>query len=90
MLDSWKSISSGKSLSSAPRSKGSADAYKCLDGHEPSGHGSKMELVPSDRWTLEPRTEIKGGWASEDIERGVPRHAIGVTRDVDVSSMTAK
>ncbi len=90
MLDSWKSMSSSKPLSSASRSKGSADAYKCLDGQEPSVPGAKMELVPSDRWTLEPRTEIKGGWASEDIEWGVPRDAIGVTRDVDVSSITAK
>lgn len=54
-------------------------------------HGSKIALVSSDQWKNKARTEIKGGaTAVEDLESRVPRDAIGVTRDVDVSSMVAK
>lgn len=88
MLASRKGRSSGKPASSS-RSKGSADAYKCIDGTEPSSHGSQLELVSSDRRTPRARTEIQGTFALEDMESGVPRDAIGVTRDIDVSSMAA-
>lgn len=81
-------------------SKPSTDPYKSLNGKETSINGSKIALVSTDDWkTNKARTEIKGGvMVEEDVESGmrvgvgmgVPRDAIGVTRDVDVSSMVAK
>lgn len=81
-----------KKATSQSRSKGSTDPYKSLDGDakETSVHGSKIALVPVDSWKNKARTEIKGGMIVEDSELGLPRDAIGVTRDVDVSSMAAK
>ena len=75
--------------------KPSTDPYKSLGGKETSVHGSKIALVSTDEWKNKQRTEIKGGvMMEEDLESGVrvgvPRDAIGVTRDVDVSSMVAK
>ena len=76
-------------------SKPSTDPYKSLNGKETSINGSKIALVSTDDWKNKARTEIKGGvMVEEDVESGVrvgvPRDAIGVTRDVDVSSMVAK
>lgn len=90
MFSTAKSGGSSKPVSSQGRSKGNTEPYKSLDGKETSSHGSKIALVPTDEWKNNGRTEIKGGMAQQDVELGVPRDAIGVTRDVDVSSMTAK
>ena len=79
-----------KQLPSPSQSKPSTDPYKSLDGKETCIHGSNIALVSTDQWKNKARTEIKGGVTVEvDIESGVPRDAIGVTRDVDVSSMVA-
>ena len=83
---------SSKQPSSRSHAKPSTDAYKSLDGDgkESSSRGSKIALVSSDEWKNKAQTEIKGGVVQVDVELGVPHDAIGVTRDVDVSSMAAK
>lgn len=92
----FSTIKSGTTSNQKPpsqfRSKPSTDPYKSLDGDvkESSSHGSKIALVSTDEWKNKAHTEIKGGVVQVDIELGVPRDAIGVTRDVDVSSMAAK
>lgn len=97
MISTMTSGTSSKQAASQshPHSKPSTDPYKSLNGKEISMHGSKIALVSTDEWKNKARTEIKGGvMVEEDVESGVrvgvPRDAIGVTRDVDVSSMVAK
>lgn len=93
MISTITSSTLSKQAPSQFQSKPSTDPYKSLDGKETSMHGSKIALVSTDQWKNKARTEIKGGtMLEEDVESGmgVPRDAIGVTRDVDVSSMVAK
>lgn len=74
------------------RTKVSADPYKPLDGKETPVSGSNIALVSPEQWKA-PSTQPKDnanvaieGAHSQDTESGLPSHAIGVTRDVDVSS----
>lgn len=79
----------------------STDAYKTLgEGRDHEGDtisGSKIALVPSDQWSVPSLPGHKGKVNSmaegkslrDDVELGMNRKVIGVTRDVDVSSAKA-
>lgn len=76
----------------------STDAYKTLgEGKDHEGDtvsGSKIALVPSDQWSVPSlpghvKSMAEGKPLREDVELGMNRNVIGVTRDVDVSSVKA-
>ena len=77
------------------------DAYNSLgEGKDQGGDiisGSNVALVPSDQWSVpslpghegKVKSMAEGKPLREDVELGMNRNAIGVTRDVDVSSVKA-
>lgn len=78
------------------RSRVSADPYKSLDDKETPTGGSKIALVPAEQWNsthmpskAKTNVNIQGG-GLYDPASTLPSHAIGVTRDIDVSSTTAR
>lgn len=77
------------------------DAYRTLGaGKDHEGDtvsGSKIALVPSDQWSVpslpghegKVKSMAEGKPLREDVELGMNRNVIGVTSDVDVSSVKA-
>lgn len=88
--------SKSSSLTPQSRSKVSADPYKSLEGKETSIGGSNIALVPSGQWKPpymqskdNAKVAIEGG-RKQDVESRLPLHAIGVTRDINVSRSAAR
>lgn len=80
-----------KQVPSQSHTKALTDRYKSLDDKELEIHSSEIALVSSDQWKSKACTEISGGMTREvDLESAVPWDAIGITRNVDVSSMVVK
>lgn len=75
-------------LTPQSRSKVSADPYKPLNGKDTSTNGSSIAL---QQWKAPytPKVAIEGG-RQQDTESGFPLHAIGVTRDINVSRSSAR
>lgn len=79
----------------------STEAYKTLgegkDHERDTVSGSKIALVPSDQWSVpslpghegKVKSMVEGTPLREDEGLGMNRNVIGVTSDVDVSSVKA-
>lgn len=77
------------------------DAYRTLgEGKDHLGDtisGSKIALVPSDQWSVpslpghegKVKSMAEGKPLREDVELGTNQNVIGITRDVEVSSVKA-
>lgn len=76
------------------RSKLTTDTYRSLNGKEAGeDNGSKIALVSPDHWTKnKARVDIKGGFVQENgVESTTPPpHAIGVTKDVHISTSNSR
>lgn len=76
------------------RSKLTTDTYRSLNGKEGGeDNGSKIALVSPDHWSKsKARVDIKGGYVQENgvVSTTPPPHAIGVTRDVHVSTSDSR
>lgn len=76
------------------RSKLTTDTYKSLNGKEAGeDNGSKIALVSPDHWSKnKARVDIKGGYVQENgVESTIPPpHAIGVTKDVHISTSDSR